>query len=87
MIFEMKTVPVVRNIREMLKIRGLRHKDLARKLSVHPVHLSRILNSHSGMSVEMVQRCAKILGIAPHKLLYPRDQFDEEFEAEVRSTA
>ena len=59
---------ITKNIIEILRARGLKHKYLATEMGISDKKLSAILNNRQGISHEQIVDVCRILDITPNDL-------------------
>jgi len=62
---------IVDNVRMILRGKNLSQKDLARKISMTEATMSKMLHKTRAISIDEVDKIAKVLGIPVHKLYNP----------------
>lgn len=71
----------MKNLREIRKLRGLSQADLAEMVQVKQATISRIEGGQNAPSMDVVERCAKALGVNAAELLGMPDEEERLLEA------
>jgi transcriptional regulator with XRE-family HTH domain len=64
---------LARNLRRYRAERGLSQEELAHRAGIDRTYISSLERMQYGASIDVVESLAKVLNIAPHKLLRPED--------------